>query len=136
MKSQHLFVYGTLRARAETWFADQLSLTATPVGLGHLRAQLFLVDYYPGVVDSDDLHHRVLGEVYTLPNGARGAELLTVLDQYEGYDPDDQVSSEYVRETRSIELLGGETLTAWVYLFNRPTDHLPLITSGDFFERP
>ena len=136
MKSQHLFVYGTLRARAETWFADQLSLTATPVGLGYLRAQLFLVDYYPGVVDSDDPHHRVLGEVYTLPNGARGAELLTVLDQYEGYDPDDQVSSEYVRVIRPIELSSGEILTAWVYLFNRSTDHLTLIASGDFFERP
>ena len=134
MKSQHLFVYGTLRARAETWFADQLSLTATPVGLGHLRAQLFLVDYYPGVVDSDDLHHRVLGEVYTLPNGARGAELLTVLDQYEGYDLIRCHPSMCARHARSSSQAAIRSPLG--YLFNRPTDHLLLITSGDFFERP
>ena len=102
--------------------------------MGDLRGRLFLVkDFpgadFPGAVDSSSSEDRVRGEVYELHDEPA---LLEKLDEYEECSPNDPKPTLYRREKRNVVLEDGRTVEAWVYLFNRPTDGLPRIRSGDF----
>ena len=130
--TQCLFVYGTLRQGAETYFSAQLRRRAVSIGLAYLRAQLFLIEDYPGAVDSNNQNHRVLGEVYTLPQGEDRTDLLRFIDQYEECGPNDPPPTEYIRVERPVELLSGEMIIAYVYLYNCSIEQLTLIEDGDF----
>ena len=134
MMNKYLFVYGTLRESIQNHYANQLRSLARPVGLAYFQGLLFLVEDYPGLIDSDQAKHRVLGEVYSLPSGKQCCELLSLLNQYEECGPSDSAPTEYVRVERSIKLLNGEILTAYIYLYNHSTDELTLIESGDYLD--
>jgi gamma-glutamylcyclotransferase (GGCT)/AIG2-like uncharacterized protein YtfP len=56
------------------------------------------------------------------------------LDDYEGCSAADRTDSEFRRERVEVHLLNGTTLTAWVYLYNRPTASLQQISSGDYLD--
>ena len=130
--TRFLFVYGTLRKGTDTYFAEQLRCRAVLIGPAYLRAQLFLVEDYPGVIDSSHPKHRVVGEVYALPQGEQGTDLLSLIDQYEECGANDPLPTEYVRVERPVDLLSGETIIAYVYLYNCSTAQLMLIKTGDF----
>lgn len=132
--SELLFVYGTLRQRAQRRVAGNryyrlLQQSASLVGQGRLQAKLYLVDYYPGVVASVDPAWQVTGEVYQLHQPEL---VLAELDQYEECGPGFAAPTEYLRLKRQIILASGETVSAWVYIYNHPTDRLQQILSGDF----
>jgi gamma-glutamylcyclotransferase (GGCT)/AIG2-like uncharacterized protein YtfP len=77
----HLFVYGTLRRGAQpNGHAALLHGAARFVGRGRVRGRLYRVSWYPGLVDSDDGHDTVVGDVFALP---AGESLLAALDAYE-----------------------------------------------------
>ena len=132
--SEYLFVYGTLRQHAPRRAAGNrcyqlLQQYASLVGLGGLQAKLYLVDYYPGAVPSNDPAWQVVGEVYQL---AKAANLLTELDAYEQCGPGFASPTEYLRLQQQISLKSGDIVTAWVYVYNQPIDGLQQILSGDF----
>ncbi|MDP4944420.1 MAG: gamma-glutamylcyclotransferase [Alishewanella sp.] len=132
--SEYLFVYGTLRQHAPRRAAGNrcyqlLQQYARLVGLGGLQAKLYLVDYYPGAVPSNDPAWQVVGEVYQL---AKAANLLTELDAYEECGPGFASPTEYLRLKQPVTLQNGAAVTAWVYVYNRATDDLKPILSGDF----
>lgn len=132
--SDYLFVYGTLRKHAKRRAAGQrcyqlLQQHASLLGHGRLQAKLYLVDYYPGAVASNNPKWQVTGEVYQLKQPAL---LLAELDQYEECGPGFASPTEYLRLKQQITVENGEMINAWVYIYNHPTDSLQQIMSGDF----
>ncbi|WP_214001099.1 gamma-glutamylcyclotransferase family protein [Arsukibacterium sp.] len=130
----YLFVYGTLRHHAPRRTVGQqcyqlLQQHASFIAEGRLQAKLYLVDYYPGAVISDNPAWQVAGEVYQLKQPAL---LLAELDAYEECGPGCTMPTEYLRLQQQITLENGEMISAWVYIYNHPIDHLQQILSGDF----
>lgn len=84
---------------------------------------LYDLGRFPGAVPGDGV---IEGELFRL----RGPEVWAALDQYEGYDPDREENSLFVR--RRVSLDDPANRTAWVYWYNGdPTDH-PRVPSGDW----
>ncbi len=129
MTEELLFVYGTLRRDTESEMYRLLARYADFVAEGTYQGRLYKVDYYPGVVPSDNPAERVKGEVYRLHNSAIA---LPKLDQYEECGSGFSEPTEYVRRHQEIELSDGTKSRAWVYLYNYPIDKLEWISSGDF----
>ena len=124
----HLFVYGTLMSGQKNPMQQILARSAAPIGPGRMRGRLFLLDEYPGLVDSDDPAEAVLGEVWRLLD----LEVLRTLDEYEGCLPQGSAPPLFVRSARPVEMDGDGTLTAWVYVYARSTAGQRAIPSGDW----
>jgi gamma-glutamylcyclotransferase (GGCT)/AIG2-like uncharacterized protein YtfP len=126
---EHLFVYGTLRRAAGSRMHHFLARHADFVGEGVCPGRLYRVACYPGLVAAADPTHLVQGEIYRL----REPEVvLPRLDEYEGCGPGSPEPALYLRRKETVTLGQGGELLAWVYVYNRPTDGLELIVSGDF----
>ncbi|QDU90209.1 Gamma-glutamylcyclotransferase family protein YtfP [Pirellulimonas nuda] len=122
-----LFVYGTLRRDARHASHAMLARGATLLGDATLNgAAIYLVGEYPGVVPSDNQEDVVHGEVYRFDPKS---DLLTLLDEYEGCLGPRPL---YTREPLPVTLAQGETVTAWVYVYNHPVSKKSRIASGDF----
>jgi gamma-glutamylcyclotransferase (GGCT)/AIG2-like uncharacterized protein YtfP len=112
MSKVRLFVYGTLK--------DPEALTRLlgdrehwrEVGLGAVRGALFDLGDFPGLIESESAGDVVRGMVIEL---VEPEVALTRLDAYEGVH-----DGLYVRREVSVRLEGGRSLTAWVYVYNRP----------------
>lgn len=127
---ERLFVYGTLR-RACGHSMHRLMEHAEFLGDATFQGRLYLVGTFPGAVKSSFPDDLVQGEVYRL---VKPAELLPRLDAYEDFDPRSPETSLYRREKATLRLESGEFADAWIYLYNRPTENLPRIVSGDFLD--
>ncbi len=123
----YLFVYGTLRRTCSTGAHNTYLNGAQFIDDAKIQARLYRVSYYPAIVLSTK-EEWVTGEVYRLTDATQ----LQALDDYEECALPTQAAQEYRRELTQVTLSNGETLAAWVYIFNRPTDHLFHIQSGDF----
>jgi gamma-glutamylcyclotransferase (GGCT)/AIG2-like uncharacterized protein YtfP len=112
---QILFVYGTLRPghapREIAAAVDQ----CTVIGIGTVRAHLYDLGNYPGIA-LDDTAPAVPGIILQLPEDAT---VLTQLDAYEGFYPNDPATSLFLRVTTTVTLADGSTTTCWVYVYNR-----------------
>jgi gamma-glutamylcyclotransferase (GGCT)/AIG2-like uncharacterized protein YtfP len=129
MKDEFLFVYGTLRRDVGGEMYRLLTRHSDFVGEATYQGKLYKVTYYPGVVPSNDPSDLVQGEVYRLRNPDL---VLPRLDEYEECGPGFKEPTEYVRLSQEIQLRKGETLSAWVYVYNRPINGLELMPVGDF----
>lgn len=130
MRNVFLFVYGTLRRDPDSEMHHFLARHADFVGEATYQGKLYKIGDYPGAVPSEDRSDLVLGEVYRL----RDCDLLLGrLDRYEGCGPGFPAPTEYIRKIQPVRLHCDETIPAWVYLYNRPTDNLERVESGDFF---
>jgi gamma-glutamylcyclotransferase (GGCT)/AIG2-like uncharacterized protein YtfP len=94
------------------------------------QGKLYKVEWYPGVVASDNAADRVLGEVYRPHDG----DVLARLDEYEGCGPGVTEPAEYIRRMATVRSAGGESVAAWIYLYNWPVDSLEYVPSGDFLD--
>jgi gamma-glutamylcyclotransferase (GGCT)/AIG2-like uncharacterized protein YtfP len=83
---------------------------------------LYDLGAYPGAVPGDGLVH---GEMFRLSSSA----VWSVLDHYEGYDPDREAASRFVRRRVSLD---HPDRAAWVYWFNGETTGHPQVPSGDW----
>lgn len=127
-----LFVYGTLRRSANHPMHQLLEQTSRFIGMAHFRGTLYQVTHYPAVVASANPDEQVLGEVYQL---LQPEQTLPQLDKYEECGADFPEPQEYRRELQSVRLENGDSLAAWVYLYNRDTRMLRPIPSGDFLSQ-
>ena len=125
---QYLFVYGTLMSASDHPMARMLAAAADRLGEASCAGWLYLVEDYPGLVDAEDSHEVVFGELFRL----RDASVLSELDAYEGCGPGDPQPTLYVRELRHARLPDGTPVEAWVYRYNRPVSGLRRIVSGRF----
>lgn len=113
---EFIFVYGTLRRTARTRMAQVLSYHSEYVGEAFMQGCLYEVQGYPGVVESSDVADKVYGELHKITNNNT---LLTLLDIYEECTDDFPEPHEYVRKVLPVTLIStGETVMAWVYVYN------------------
>ena len=128
----YLFVYGTLRRGANHPMHQLLMQNGRFIGMAHFQGKLYQVTHYPAVVASANPDEQVLGEVYQL---LQPEQTLPQLDKYEECSADFPAPQEYRREMQQVVLENGDSLTAWVYLYNRDTRMLTPIPSGDFLSQ-
>jgi gamma-glutamylcyclotransferase (GGCT)/AIG2-like uncharacterized protein YtfP len=87
------------------------------------RGILYDLGQFPGAVPGEDTVH---GELYRLTD----PRAWTVLDRYEGYDPDRESASLFVR--RRVPLQVPSARTAWVYWYNGDPSGHDRVPSGDW----
>lgn len=131
MAAEYLFVYGTLRRGTQIGRKLLPQHLTEFVGNGLYQGKLFELGGYPGAVPSDAPDDRIRGEVYLLHEPQA---ILKRLDEYEGCSPQQPEPHEYKRVKAEILLKDGGSVSAWVYLFNRPTAKYKRIVSGDYIE--
>jgi gamma-glutamylcyclotransferase (GGCT)/AIG2-like uncharacterized protein YtfP len=133
-RPHHLFVYGTLRSDAGGPMHARLMRDVRLVGRASIAGRLYDAGRYPAAVPSGDANERIAGELYTIDADAADA-LFAALDEYEGVDAAHPAASLFVRRTVEAVQEDGMTVAAWVYFYNRTTDRLPRVTSGDWLAR-
>lgn len=129
MKTAFLFVYGTLRLDTRHKMANWLAKRADFIGNGCYQGRLYKIGNYPGAVPSDKVSDQVHGVVYHL---RFPAFILDTLDAYEECAPNFPEPTEYARKRQPIRMQAGNTLAAWIYLYNWPTEKLKKVHSGNF----
>ena len=106
------FVYGTLLPEQPNFrlWGDCISR----MEYGRIKdCQLFDMGAYPMLVESKEKYvHGIL--VFVIPEYTD--EIITRIDELEGYDPEKHGESAYNREMQEVELENEKTVTAWVYL--------------------
>lgn len=126
----HVFFYGTLMAPFNRPGRQRITPKLNYVGRGSIRAALFDLGIYPAAIPAED-DSKVWGEVY---EAADPASVLSVLDEIEGYRPNEPDRSLYTRVLTDVALEDGRTRQAWVYFYNAPLGRAQRIESGDYLE--
>lgn len=85
--------------------------------------RLYDLGRFPGAAPGAGTVHGELFRVHT-------SSVWPVLDHYEGYDPDDEARSLFVR--RQVSLRRPEGQTAWVYWYHGERGDAPRVPSGDW----
>lgn len=128
-ETHYLFVYGTLCQRAIDSKHEYMLPEASFVSEASLQAKLYLIDYYPAVIDSENETDQVRGELYKF---TETKTLFAKLDAYEGCTEEHPQPYEYRREKRRVRCTNGDLVEAWIYIFNLPIEEFICIESGDF----
>jgi len=112
-----IFVYGTLRCSSATPMAKVLARYSRYIGVATMQGVLYEVGGYLGVVESTDVNDndKVSGELHQILDSD---SLLPLLDDYEECSTDFPEPHEYLRKALPIRLTTGETVLAWVYVYN------------------
>jgi gamma-glutamylcyclotransferase (GGCT)/AIG2-like uncharacterized protein YtfP len=126
--SERLFVYGTLMRASSHPLARELMQRAAFEGQARFNGRLYLVSHYPAVVPSEMPEEWVHGDVFVI----RDPGFLVALDRYEECGPEDREPTEYRRLQQRVVMSSGESVVAWMYLYNRPVTGLQRIASGQF----
>jgi gamma-glutamylcyclotransferase (GGCT)/AIG2-like uncharacterized protein YtfP len=131
MKSNHLFVYGTLMRGFDHPMAKLLSRSAEFCGEARCRGRLYLVKHYPGLVLADDPNEAVFGELFRLHTPEAS---FAILDDYEGCGPGVE-KPQYLRQLLPVRREDGSVIEAWTYVYNRSVAHLKRMESGRFLQQ-
>ena len=126
----HVFFYGTLMTPFNRPGRQRVEAGLTFVGRGLIRAALFDLGIYPAAVPTED-DGRVAGELYELVDGPA---VLAILDEIEGFRPNEPERSLYLRVRTDVTLQSGEVRPAWAYFYNAPLGRAERIPSGDYLE--
>jgi gamma-glutamylcyclotransferase (GGCT)/AIG2-like uncharacterized protein YtfP len=130
--SQYLFVYGTLLKDFDSYMSKFLNRNAEFIGTGYFNGRLYEISWYPGAVLSDVTTEKVFGHLFKIHNEEK---TLQILDDYEGIGTTAEHPNEYKRELIKAYLDINDTINTWVYVYNLPTTHLKLITSGNYLKQ-
>lgn len=100
--------------------------------MGTCQGKLYHIDWYPGVIPSDDETERVYGEVYDIHKNFEA--VIESLDQYEGSAAEFPEPHLFVRQIETVTLENGSSTKAWIYYYNLDPAGKRLIPGGDFLE--
>lgn len=106
------FVYGTLIPDQPNYYLWKDSIVSTKNGLIK-NHQLFDMGHYPMIVESKG--NNVYGMLMYIKNEDY-EKIVKIIDNLEGYNPENHGSSAYNREMRDIELEDGKIEKAWIYI--------------------
>lgn len=109
-----LFIYGTLHPDRAPRAIAAVARRLKSIGHGTIRARLYNLGEYPGVVLNDAASSPVPGEVFLVPD----ADTLARLDTYEDFRPHDPSNSLFLREKTVVTMDDGTRETCWVYIYN------------------
>ena len=127
--SEYLFVYGTLLRESDNEFSHFLSAHSTAVGEAFFQGKLYIIDWYPGMVASDNPKDKVRGELIKLDD--HHEKLFHKLDLYEGVSDPPSKNDEYKRQKIRVKSELGDT-ECWAYIYQGSKKGLNKIISGDF----
>ena len=105
------FAYGTLIPEQPNFYLWKDSIVATKKGLIQ-DYRLFDMGHYPMIVESEG--NNVHGMLIYIKNEDYG-KVTKIIDNLEGYDPENHGSSAYNREIRNIES-ESSLEKAWIYI--------------------
>lgn len=124
-----IFVYGTLlpgQANAHLWEGNEGAQMSAVLENG----RLYDLGYFPMLVE--EAGQQVQGVVLTFQSDAY-SKVLALLDNLEGYDPQEPEDCAYQRVSRKVRLKNGRQVAAWVYLGQAQyTIGCPSVPHGDW----
>lgn len=127
-----LFVYGTLRPGHAPASVAAYVDRCRDLGSACTAGRLYDLRNYPGAIVESGSDGRIFGQLLELPSEAA----LKRLDAYEGYNPADPRGSLFVRTECDVTLDagrgGGETVRAFVYVYNRDVADARVIPDGRY----
>lgn len=85
--------------------------------------RLYDLGSFPGAVPGEGT---IYGELFRLTD----PKVWAILDRYEGYDPDHEAASLFIRREVTLEVPTDRT--AWVYWYNKDPAGHPPVPSGDW----
>ena len=129
MTPEFIFVYRTLRKHKASNMYRVLANHCEYFSDGVMHGALYEVCGYPGAIESSDANDKVFGELYKMLDRKL---VLALLDEYEECIDKFPMPHEYCRKQLSIELIGGDSVVAWVYLYNHEVSKLRQIISGNY----
>lgn len=110
--------------------ARYLKDRAISLGTAYLPGRLYDLGSYPGAVYDPQESRLITGQVYEI---ADPEAVFPTLDIYEGVTATPEIPAEYTRELVTAQYLQ-QPLSCWIYLYVLDTQHLPLITGGNYLE--
>jgi gamma-glutamylcyclotransferase (GGCT)/AIG2-like uncharacterized protein YtfP len=84
---------------------------------------------YPGAVLDATASSQTHGTVFELPDDD---SVLSALDAYEDFHPDNVESSLFVRTLQPVTLVNGDLVQCWIYVYNREPGGARPIPSGRY----
>ena len=128
MMSELVFLYGTLIPGQEPAEMTPAVRKLRRIGPARVKGRLYDFGEYPGAILDDSSDSSISGQVFEVPD----KDLLTSLDDYERFDPEDRAGSLFVRVKRPVTLADGRKLECWIYVFDRDPGGAPIVASGDY----
>jgi gamma-glutamylcyclotransferase (GGCT)/AIG2-like uncharacterized protein YtfP len=130
-QNTYLFVYGTLMKDTNHSMAQLLTKHSEFICRASMQGQLYLIDYYPGAILSDNKDDIVYGELYKLSNASW---VLSQLDDYEECSSSFPEPHEYQRQLITIQPHAADVSLslAWAYLYQYPLSKKLRIKNGQF----
>ncbi|MCQ8118348.1 gamma-glutamylcyclotransferase family protein [Methylomonas rosea] len=126
-QTQYLFVYGTLRRNRQNQrqhpFLDACDFISSASAFG----ELYEISGYPGAIAGGTA--LITGEIYLMQDPERTLSALDIYEECAAHFPQPH---EYIRRELQVSLPGGQTVSAWIYLYNRSLDGLIRIDDGDY----
>ncbi len=134
---KYIFTYGTLMAcctgRQGAYERAQMSEHARVVGPSAVRGTVYDAGACPAaILTTPNKTDRVRGEIWELRGNC--ADLLAVLDAYEGCATDSPRPFPYVRRRVRVRTPDGRRVTAWMYLWTGTTRRFPIVAGGQWSE--
>ena len=132
MQTNHLFVYGSLLSGFKSNAYEYIRKYFKLLGEATVKGTMYDMGEFPVVVPQDT--GRVIkGELYEIVNPNEFSFAMAHLDDYEGLYPEEGEEVYYEREAVDVNF-NTETLTAWVYWYNRDVSDKRIVESGDMRE--
>lgn len=123
MSLPFLAAYGTLMRAFGQLERFELEEHLTFQSRCRFRGELYDLGTFPGAVPGSDVIH---GELFRLESSS----VWRVLDDYEGYVPEQEGTSLFVR--RKVSLLEPSSTQVWIYWYNEDPAGQPRVSSGDW----
>jgi gamma-glutamylcyclotransferase (GGCT)/AIG2-like uncharacterized protein YtfP len=135
--SNSLFVYGTLLPGFTPVEMQSVMAQLAFVGDGFAPGRLYDLGAYPYAEFDEACDSKIIGKVFSFPDDESvKTKLLGQLDEYEGYNPDEESQSLFIRRRKTVTLLNSGPVECWVYLYHGDTRHARLIPHGNYAKRP
>ncbi len=127
LKSNYLFVYGTLRRDCKDSKFNLISSFVEFVGVGKVRGKLYKISWYPALVL--DKNRYVVGEIYKI----KDKRVFEILDKYEGCSKRDKKPYEYIRKILKVKV-DNRYLNAWCYIYNWSLKNKKIVSNCNWCE--
>ena len=127
--SYKIFVYGSLRSGFRNPAYEYLTRYFKYSGEALVKGKFFDAGSHPVALPTED-EHFILGELYTMNSADDFSWAFEQLDDYEGLHVEVGEIPLYTRKLAEI-FQNGDTQTAWIYWYNKSTEGMPEIETGD-----
>ena len=132
MQTNHLFVYGSLLSGFTSHAYEYIKKYFKLLGEATVQGTMYDLGEFPVVV-RENTGRTIKGELYEIINPHEFSFAMAQLDDYEGLYPEEGEELYYEREAVDVNF-NGNTISAWVYWYNRDVAGRPVVESGDMRE--